>query len=134
MFKWFTEKKTETGDKMLALLQRGGVGVLSASCCYAGAKALDDVLLADLRASGLREDEIKTETITDAQRALPAIMNKLDPAQRELINTITGLFMQNGLTVFPMLLVDGQLAFYGGSPGTEAIRAKLNRGGNHGAH
>jgi hypothetical protein len=133
MFKWFNEKKAERGEKMLQLLAPGGVGVLSAACCHAGAKPLDEALLADLRAAGVGTETIKVETITEAQQALPAIMGKLDERQINLVQTITTLFMKNGLSVFPMLLVDGQLAFYGGSPGKDAIVNKLNQGGCHAA-
>jgi hypothetical protein len=132
MFKWFTQRN-DSANKMLEVLQPGGIGVLSAACCYAGAKALDDTLVADLKAAGVSADEIKMENITTAQQALPLMMVKLNASQRTLVQTITGLFMRNGLSVFPMLIVNGEIAFYGGSPGKEALAQKLNRGGQNAA-
>lgn len=113
-----------------ALLQPGNVGILSAACCDSGAAAKDEGLKANLQSAMLALDDrrpVVVETITSAQRHLRALQAQADAPQKRLIGQVVSLFQANGLSVFPLLIVNGRIAFYGGVPSVEMIRDTLQR-------
>lgn len=121
----------ETGDieaRLRATLQPGGVGVISASCCSPGAVELDEKMLS--AANGALQELDATQScllisITDAQRVLSKLTPTLSPAEQRLVTQIQSLVATQGFSVFPVLVVDQKIAFYGGVPSAEMVAAKL---------
>lgn len=114
-------------EKLLQALSPGEVALISASCCASDATALDQALKENLRAaSGNNDCGVPIEvTITEAKRALPHLQRQLHPQQAKVVEKIQALVASHGLGIFPLLLVDGQIAFYGGIPTVEMIAGKL---------
>lgn len=129
MFSWFTGKKSEAGKRLVEMLSPGSVVILSAKCCNPMAGPADEALTAKLKAAcaetGVDAQIIRVETVTEAQSALPSVAKELDARQLALTQKLTTLFMTQGLGVFPMLIIDGEMAFYGGVPEVAQIREKL---------
>ncbi len=110
------------------LFGRDTIGILSASCCDATAAIRDDELNANLRgAMAIADDRrpVVFENITAAQRRMRQLDANADIGQKALANQVASLFQANGLSVFPMLVINGRLAFYGGVPSVEMIQQKL---------
>lgn len=109
--------------------------VISARCCAPAAAAQDDQLLATvqtaLQATALDWPTV-TIAITQAQAAMGRISSTLTAAESALAQDIQGLFMNNGLTVFPVLILDQTVYSYGGVPTLEQLTAHLQ--GNQGNH
>lgn len=128
MFKWFSGNKNGE-ERFLEILKPGSVAVLSASCCNPAASATDEVVLERVRSAcaslGLDPSKVRLETVTDAKTALPGLQARLNKQQAAVVEKLTSLFMTNGLDVFPMLLINGELAFYGGAPEPAKIESKL---------
>jgi hypothetical protein len=118
----------DSAERLRELLREDGVGILSAACCAPTAAEHDAALgrnLAEaLRGCG-REESVPVLSITDAQRALPKVGEQLAPAEARLVQQIQGLVSSQGFSVFPMLVINRRIAFYGGLPSTEMIAAKL---------
>lgn len=121
---------SRTDSQIPRILAPGAVGYLSASCCNPAALPDDERLVANVKAAlqqhGL-EREIHKETLTNANAGMRAVRARLDADQMAVVNKVTSLFSTQGLDAFPMLFVDGDLAFYGGLPSTEEI-AEYMRG------
>lgn len=104
--------------------------VISARCCSAGAAAQDEVLEATVKAA-LKDSaldwNIVTITITQAQSSVGRIGASLSPVQAGLIQEIQGLFMSNGLSIFPALILDQKLLCYGGVPSMDQLKARLEQ-------
>lgn len=117
----------EVSAKLLRALSPGEVAVISASCCVSNAAAQDQALKQNLFAAGGNTDsrEPIEVTITEARRALPHLQRHLNPQQEAVVEKIQALVTNHGLGVFPLLLVGGQIAFYGGIPSADMIAAKL---------
>lgn len=115
---------TRTDSRIPRILAPGAVGYLSASCCNPAALPDDERLVANVNAAlqelGL-EREIHKETLTNANAGMRALRATLDADQMAVVNKVTSLFSTQGLEAFPILFVDGDLAFYGGLPSTEEI-------------
>lgn len=50
-----------------------------------------------------------------------------DPGQKQLIQSVVTLFQANGLSIFPLLIINGRVAFYGGIPTAEMIQERLEK-------
>lgn len=118
----------ETAQTLRDTLKPGGVGVISASCCAPGSAEADKRMLsatnAALQAQG-REPSCLLVSITDAQRALPKVAPALSAAEQRLVTQIQSLVSTQGFSVFPLLVVDQKIAFYGGVPTTQMVADKL---------
>ncbi len=115
-------------EQIRALLQKQGVGVLSASCCAPMSAADDEAMINNalvvMRECG-RSQDIPVISITDAQKVLGRIENTLEPAEQRLVAQIRSLFATQGFNIFPILVFDRKIIFYGGLPTVEMIRAKV---------
>ena len=110
------------------LLAKDGVGILSAACCDSTAGAKDEGLRRNLlKAMEQAGDSraVTMETITSAQRHMRALESEADAGQKQLIQSVVALFQAHGLSIFPLLIVDGSVATYGGVPSVELIKEKL---------
>lgn len=109
-------------------LKPGGVGVISASCCAPGSAESDKRMLtaanAALKEHG-REPACLLVSITEAQRALPKVAPQLSTAEQRLVAQIQALVATQGFSVFPVLVVDQKIAFYGGVPTAQMVSDKL---------
>ena len=118
----------DTEARLRETLKPGGVGVISASCCAPGSAESDKRMLlaanAALRERG-REPACLLVSITDAQRALPKVAPGLSPAEQRLVTQIQSLVSTEGFSVFPLLVVDQKIAFYGGVPTPQMVADKL---------
>lgn len=120
----------ESGDSqtLQAVLDKQNIGILSAACCDATAapkdKALTDNLLQAQRQAGDTRP-VLVETITAAQKNMRQLEAQADAQQKRLVASIVQLFQSNGLSIFPILIINGRVAFYGGVPTAEMIRKKL---------
>lgn len=113
---------------MKALLDKNNIGVLSASCCDTTAGPKDEGLkknLADAMAKVGDKRAVIVETITTAQQQMRELEAAGDPAQKQLIQSVVALFQQNGLAIFPLLIINGRVAYYGGVPSAEMIEERL---------
>jgi hypothetical protein len=110
------------------LLGPGRVGVLSAACCDANSAARDEQLRANL-ASALQQTGSHHRpvhsTLTLARHQLRQLGTRIDGPAAAFRDDLATLFQTHGLAAFPLLIVDGRIAFYGGVPSTEAIGHKL---------
>ena len=102
--------------------------IISARCCSAGAAAQDELLEAAVKAA-LKDSgsdwNVVTITITQAQSSAGRVGASLSLQQANLIREIQALFMGNGLSIFPALILDQQLVSYGGVPTREQLNAFL---------
>lgn len=117
-------------ETLRALLAPGNIGILSAACCDTTAASKDEGLKANLQAAMAEAADARPvvfETITAAQRHLRTLQSDADVAQRRLIGNVVALFQAHGLSIFPLLIVNGRVAFYGGVPSVEMIRSSLQR-------
>jgi hypothetical protein len=110
------------------LLGRGRVGVLSAACCDASSAARDAQLQANL-ASALHKTGSHRRpvhsTLTVARHQLRELGTQIEGPAAAFRDDLATLFQTQGLAAFPLLIVDGRIAFYGGVPSTETIELKL---------
>lgn len=115
-------------EQIKALLQAQGIGVLSSSCCAPTSAANDEAIISNtmavMRECG-RSQDIPVISITDAQKVLGRIEKTLEPAEQRLVAEIRSLFTTHGFNIFPILVFDRKIIFYGGLPTVEMIRAKI---------
>lgn len=120
-----TTGDTATLDELLA---RGSVAVISAACCDAMSLPKDEALAASLAAAleraGLQRP-VAFGTLTGTREQLREAGSSLQGAALDLRNQLGALFQTEGLAAFPMLLVDGRIAFYGGVPSLDTLTEKL---------
>lgn len=116
------------GARLDDLLRSGGVAVISAACCDATSTPKDEALAthlaAAMKATSL-ERPVACGTLTDTRQQLRNAGASLDRVALDFRDQLSALFQTEGLAAFPLLLVDGRVAFYGGVPGVEAIAEKL---------
>lgn len=110
------------------LLAPGRLVIMSAACCDATC-APRDAEMAENLALALRQADsgasVTVATLTDTQRQLKALGADAVGAVAQLRDQLGGVFRAHGLAAFPLLLVDGRVAFYGGIPSVDAIVARL---------
>lgn len=120
--------KGADADQLRSLLRAGSVGVVSARCCAPMSADADEKMLAAanaaLRQQG-RQGDCLLISITDAQRALPGISAGLAPGEQRLVTQIQSLVASQGFSVFPLLVIDQKIAFYGGLPTADMVLDKL---------
>jgi hypothetical protein len=113
-----------------ALLDKNNIGVLSAACCDATAGPKDEGLkknLLDAMQQCGDSRPVIVETITAAQSHLRALELQADDGQKRLIQNVIALFQANGLSIFPLLIINGRVAYYGGVPSAEMIAERLQQ-------
>jgi hypothetical protein len=115
-------------SKIPVILSPGKIGYLSASCCNPAAVPGDEELASNVKQAldqlGL-ELELHKETLTHAQASLPSTVGSLDEQQKGVVNKVMTLFSTRGLEAFPMLFIDGDLAFYGGTPTIDQLTERM---------
>lgn len=115
---------------MKALLDKNNVGILSAACCDSTAGPKDEGLKQNLLKAMEQADDqraVIVETITSAQQHMRTLESQADADQKQLIQNVVALFQANGLSIFPLLIVNGRVAYYGGVPSVEMIQEKLQK-------
>ena len=115
---------------MAALLDKNNIGILSAACCDSSAGPKDEALRDSLREAMERTGDRRTvvvETITSAQRHMRALEAQANLGQKLLIQNVVTLFQAKGLSIFPLLIINGRVAFYGGVPPIAQIEERLQR-------
>jgi hypothetical protein len=113
---------------MKALLDKNNIGILSAACCDSGAGAKDESLKKNLQDAMAKSGDTRAvivETITAAQQHMRALDAHADVGQKQLIQNVVALFQANGLGIFPLLIVNGRVATYGGVPSAQMIHEHL---------
>ena len=111
-----------------ALLDKNNIGILSAACCDSTAGPKDEGLKDNLRQAMARTGDhraVVVETITSAQQHMRALEAQADLGQKLLIQNVVTLFQANGLSIFPLLIINGRIAFYGGVPTLALIEQRL---------
>jgi len=120
---------SQVRDDLIAVANGQNPGLLSAACCVPGASSNDEALLQNfqnvLKETGQDNESIRIISITDARKVLPTMQNDLTPSGRRLVAQIQQLVAQNGFGIFPILILNGRIAYFGGVPSTEMIREKL---------
>lgn len=114
-----------------ALLAPGSIGLLSARCCDSRMRQADDRLAAQVNAAQARAGTrrpLHLATITAARGQLAALDEHAEPVALRLKDSVATLFQRHGLAAFPVLLVDGEIAFYGGTPELDALVQRLQTG------
>lgn len=115
---------------LMALLDKHNIGILSAACCDSTAGPKDEALQDSLREAMERTGDsraVVVETITSAQRHMRALEAQADLGQKLLIQNVVTLFQAKGLSIFPLLIINGRVAFYGGVPPIAQIEERLQR-------
>lgn len=115
---------------MKALLDKNNIGILSAACCDSTAGLKDEVLTKNLRDAMEKIGDSRAvivETITSAQQHMRALESQADAGQKQLIQSVVSLFQANGLSIFPLLIINGRVAYYGGVPTAEMIQERLQK-------
>ncbi len=123
------------------ILEPGNVGYLSASCCDPSAITADEQLVKNVK-EAMRELgldlELHKETLTSAQALIGSVGSVLDAKQTGVINKVMTLFATEGLKGFPMLFINGELAFNGKIPSpadiAEFMRSNLTGSESVDAH
>ncbi|MGY6518379.1 MAG: hypothetical protein ACXIUZ_06675 [Lysobacteraceae bacterium] len=129
MFNLFRKSPSEDDVETLKrALSPGAVTVVSASCCSAGAAQVDEQVVASARealaAAGL-DWPVGMLTVTRAQAVLPRVTRELDAAQAALAGQVNNLFMNHGLSAFPVLLAHQRVVSYGGVPDAALVARAL---------
>jgi hypothetical protein len=100
--------------------------VLSGLCCNPMSLGVEDKLKGSvqtaLEAIGV-EAEVKSVSITEAQK----LVSGLGKSHASLVHSIQGIFQTHGLKAFPALVINGELALYGGAPAPDAIERELRK-------
>lgn len=115
-------------DSLRAALSKDNIGIISASCCDASAPAKDEALKANVSAAMKATGDkraVAVETITTAQKYLRGTDFHVGAGEKQLVESVMSLFQSSGMAIFPLLIVDGKLASYGGVPSVEQIKGKL---------
>lgn len=100
--------------------------VLSGLCCNPMAFNVEDKLKQSVQAAletiGI-EAEVRSISITEAQKLAGA----LGKSHASLVHSIQGIFQAHGLKAFPALVINGELALYGGAPTPDAVERELRK-------
>ena len=129
LFNRSSDKTPTAANDIVSLLGPGQLVVLSAACCDAMSSPKDDELAVNLaQAMELAGNNYTSAlaTLTDTQKQLRAHGAALDDVASTFRDQLNSVFQTQGLAAFPLLLVDGQLAFYGGVPSPQAIAQRLS--------
>lgn len=113
-----------------ALLDKNNVGILSAACCDATAAPKDEELKANVLQAMQTSADVRPlvfETITAAQRHLRDVSATADDGQKRLVASVVTLFQTHGLSIFPILIINGRVAYYGGVPNAQMIQQRLQQ-------
>ncbi len=136
MFGFFKKADPAAAETLRRALGPEVAVVVSASCCTTGMAEVDERTVSHcqqaLAEAGLGWPVMKV-TISEAQAALSRVSSRLDERQRALAQQVTQLFMTQGLSAFPLLIVDQHVVSYGGVPGVELLRQALARVQSQGA-
>ena len=119
---------TDDTQRLQALLDKQNIGILSAACCDATGATKEAQLKNNLLQAMERESDARpvvVETITAAQRNMRQLETQADAQQKRLIANVVQLFQSNGLSIFPILIINGRVVCYGGVPSVELIQKKL---------
>lgn len=98
--------------------------ILSSLCCNPLSYGADEGLkeaVQQVLAQIDKRAKVHVLSITDAQRSLADLRD----IHRPLLNDIQSIFQSHGLRAFPALIINGKLAFYGGTPEISELRRKL---------
>lgn len=118
-------------DKMTPLeriLAPGANGILSARCCSDTAALEDEQVLLHLGEAAQRlslDVDFHLETISSAQRSLMFLNGSLDSRQQVLVSEIFSLYRKHGLSVFPVIILGGRIAFHSGGPSVDEIEEAM---------
>ena len=115
---------------MKALLDKNNIGILSAACCDSTAGPKDEGLKSNLLQAMEKSGDqraVVVETITSAQQHMRSLEALADASQKQLIQNVVALFQANGLSIFPLLIINGRVAYYGGVPSAEMIVERLRK-------
>ena len=118
----------DTLDSLRAVLGSDGVGIVSARCCAPTSANQDDALEGNLRealSSIGRAPDYHVISITDAQKMLPKLKAELAAPQQRLVSQIQMMVATQGFSIFPILVIGGKVAYYGGLPSPEMIIDKF---------
>ncbi len=110
------------------LINKEKIGILTASCCDHTMQAKDQELLFNLSTAMKNasiERQIVCATITSARQQFQDLGSQVGDDMNSFKESLNGLFQGQGLAAFPMLLIEGKIAFYGGVPSVELISDKL---------
>lgn len=119
--------ETDSGS-VQELLSKEKIGILSASCCDASTQSKDEQLASNLSAAMERagiERQVVFSTITATRQQLRDLGTQVGDDVKTFKENLAGLFQGQGLAAFPMLLLNGKIAFYGGVPSVDMIAQKL---------
>jgi hypothetical protein len=117
-------KESSDPSHTRAALSPEHIGILSARCCDSSAALRDTQLHANVSAALQRCGDTRSivvTSITAAQSHLRQLEAEATPEQKRLIETVAALFQTHGLSIFPILIINGRVAFYGGVPNTDMI-------------
>lgn len=120
-----TTSHTATLDELLG---RGAVAVISAACCDAMSTPRDEALAANLvaaLANANLQRPIAFGTLTGTRAQLRDAGSALEGTMLDFRNQLGALFQTEGLAAFPLVLIDGRIAFYGGVPTVGALAERL---------
>ncbi|MEZ5644834.1 MAG: hypothetical protein R3E94_08505 [Burkholderiaceae bacterium] len=116
--------------RLTRLLDRRSIGIVTAVCCDCVANAKNEGLQSHLRQAMAQVGDDRTvvvETLVTAQQHLRRFQAQADEGQLSLIGHVVALFETYGLAIFPLLLINGRIAFYGGVPDVEVLKASLTK-------
>lgn len=128
MFGFFKKTSEEDLNQVKRALGPGAVVVISASCCMPGSSQVDGELEAIARsalAETMLDWPVITVTVTTAQSILPKLSAELSEKEGALAQQVSELFMEHGLSAFPIVIVDQALVSYGGVPDQTLISNSL---------
>lgn len=119
----------ETGSgSVQELLSKEKIGILSASCCDSSTQARDEQLASNLSAAMEKagvERQVVFSTITATRQQLRDLGAQVGDDVKTFKENLAGLFQSHGLAAFPMLIVNGKIAFYGGVPSIDMLAQNL---------
>jgi hypothetical protein len=128
MFNPHSSSTTIEAASLAEMLDSGSVALISAACCDAMSTPRDEELAANLAAAmkqaGLARP-VAFGTLTGTRQQLRDRASTLEGPALAFRDQLGALFQTEGLAAFPLLLVGGRIAFYGGVPSVEAIADKL---------
>ena len=95
--------------------------ILSGSCCSPGLAGLDSKIQARIEDIAKRiQAQVNIHTVTISAAALGGL-----GLSKEVDGTIRKLLADKGMSVLPVVIFDGNMAFYGGLASTALIEEKL---------
>ncbi|MBT0962399.1 hypothetical protein [Denitromonas iodatirespirans] len=133
MFKWFSCCAADTAspsgiEPIERALQPGTTAVISVACCTPGAAGGDEEVLAAV-AQGLKllgdERVPLLVSATEAQKFAMGMPAHLDAPARRAVEQVVALFSQHGMGIFPVVMVDRQIVFYGGIPTPDQLAQRV---------